>query len=276
VSWLAVNGWLVWRELLPRLLPGQPPPFAVELVEEAQTNRPATTWAVFLDGGPKEAARIKTQVAHPARGVFELVSRLTPSPPHSPVSAPGLLLPLGLLETTYRVNAEGELLGVRAHVEAHVGQHRDGTSYDIEGVVQDGRMTPGLTVTIPGSLLAGKKLSVRFDTLTDLRGSNLLLPLHPLHHVRGLRPGQAWDAHLLDPLAVVRLGPAGVLDTLTPAHAAVGAGSFSRGKQHDVPCWVIDYEGVDRTVRVWVRRKDDKVLCQEATLGKTRWAIYRD
>ncbi|MBX3438042.1 MAG: hypothetical protein KF861_11170, partial [Planctomycetaceae bacterium] len=48
--WLVLNSWLFYRELLPRLLPGQPPPLTVDLVEEAQTRRISTVWSVLQNG----------------------------------------------------------------------------------------------------------------------------------------------------------------------------------------------------------------------------------
>src|SRR5262245_38416076 len=38
--WLGFNGWLFFRDLLPRLMPGQPPPYTIDIVEETKTRRP--------------------------------------------------------------------------------------------------------------------------------------------------------------------------------------------------------------------------------------------
>src|SRR4051812_10381953 len=73
VAFLTVNGRLFWRDLLPRLLPGQPPPYTIDLHEEAySTIRAKVEWRVFQDG--KEALRATTSVKHPARDVFELTA----------------------------------------------------------------------------------------------------------------------------------------------------------------------------------------------------------
>src|SRR5262245_30756348 len=52
LCWLGLNGYLLYHDLLPRLLPGQPPPYTIDLVEEAQTRRPATDWSVLHEGEP--------------------------------------------------------------------------------------------------------------------------------------------------------------------------------------------------------------------------------
>ena len=39
--WLGVNGYLLYHDLLPRLAPGQAPPYTIDLVEEAQVQRAA-------------------------------------------------------------------------------------------------------------------------------------------------------------------------------------------------------------------------------------------
>ena len=77
VFWLAVTGHLFWHDLLPQLLPGQPPPYAIELVEEARRERPYVTWLVEKVG--VLVAQAKTMVKHPQRDVFELYCQIKPA-----------------------------------------------------------------------------------------------------------------------------------------------------------------------------------------------------
>jgi hypothetical protein len=278
LCWIAVNGLLFWRDMLPRLLPGQPPPYAVELVEEAQTNRASVSWAVFFDDNPKEVARIKTRVEHPRRDVFELVSLFKPVNLQKPVpyGADGRLL-LEKVESAYLVNSAGDLLGVKAHIDAKEASGIP-VEFDLLGEVEAGSMTPRLHAALPGGLFKGKKGTIDLATMGDVGGSALLLPLHPMNRIHGLSPGQTWTVHVLDPLAPARWALHGFSDDGSLAHAAVRRQeeAFTFANYEDVACLVIDYEGVDLKVRTWVARKDDQVMCQEATLGKTRWTINRE
>src|SRR4051794_15490741 len=71
--WLACNGCLFWSELLPWLVPGRPPPYTIDLVEEARTQRPWVFWVVYQDGSKVLNAR--TFIEHEAHtDVFEQVA----------------------------------------------------------------------------------------------------------------------------------------------------------------------------------------------------------
>src|ERR1700687_1039638 len=54
--WLVMTGWLFFRELWPRLQPGQPPPFRIDLADEAQNNIPIR-WSIIKDGEDRGYAR---------------------------------------------------------------------------------------------------------------------------------------------------------------------------------------------------------------------------
>src|SRR4051794_37236506 len=75
VFWLVVTGRLLWFDLRPRF-DDSPPPFTIDLVEEAQTRRPFTLWTVHHNG--ERAFQVRTKVTHPARDVFELDAEYRP------------------------------------------------------------------------------------------------------------------------------------------------------------------------------------------------------
>src|SRR5262249_30863574 len=58
--WLAALGWLFSREVLPKLRTGEPPPFAIELVDEVKAVPRQTNWIIRRNG--QEAYRAKTRV----------------------------------------------------------------------------------------------------------------------------------------------------------------------------------------------------------------------
>src|SRR5215217_7475944 len=83
--WTGFNGWLFFDDLLPRLLPHQPPPYTIDLTEEAQLRRPYIEWIVLCDD--KQVFRAQTSVAHPGyqdksqHDVFEMKSKFIPVGP---------------------------------------------------------------------------------------------------------------------------------------------------------------------------------------------------
>src|SRR4051812_26660063 len=96
--WLATTGWLVSRDFWPRFQPDEPPPFAIDLVDEAQRQAVPIRWAITHNGKP--IGRAETSVVYrEADDSFALRSESR------------LEMPLGLLgtvkvqkvKTTYRV-----------------------------------------------------------------------------------------------------------------------------------------------------------------------------
>src|SRR5262245_34235036 len=106
--WLGTTGYLFWHDLWPQLEPGQPPPFTIDLVEEAQTRRPQILWTVEQDG--ERVLRARTSVEHPEKGVFELVADLTPYQGREGALLPGLWV--RRVKSRCRVTADGRLLGL--------------------------------------------------------------------------------------------------------------------------------------------------------------------
>jgi hypothetical protein len=285
--WLAFNGWLLCHDIVPRLLPGQPPPYSIELVEEARTSRAYILWSVEKDG--ERIAQARTGVEHPSRNVFELVSTLTP-----PIKGVGFRAVDGLLihkmQSTYRVDETGDLLGLEVLVDAKgdpthpLLRWMPAFHAAIEGEVDDGTMAPRLTVQFPEAALSKKEYSFDFQKVKLPRGGSVLLPLHPVNRLRGLRPGQSWTMQALDPLSDLLGALPGIAGRdatfqgdlrLLRASVRQEEVLLSRDRYHDVPCLVIDYDG-DMQGSTWVARKTGLVMRQEAFIGKTHWAMYRD
>jgi hypothetical protein len=276
--WLGMNGWLFWRDLWPDWQPGQPPAYEVGPLDEVQKEqRPWTVWSVLQDG--HKVFRGETRIRHPAgqRGVYELEARFAPGGATRPARLSGCRL-TGLA-STYRVK-DGDLLAVDVKFdvvpEAAVFldlRQRDLTLH-IHGEVQGRRFAPRLDAELPGVL----KKSFALPEVEVSRHGTVMMPLHPVERVRGLSPGQRWRVPVFDP----------VLDSLS-ALAAGGGGPrvldarvlerpelFSWGKRQDEECLVIEYTGEETEARTWVSRRNDQVLCQEATLSGSRWAMNRE
>jgi hypothetical protein len=271
--WLACNGWLLVSDLLPQVLPGQPPPFTIDLVQEAQTRHPITTWTVHCNDHKVLTAR--TQVRHPTRDVFELTAEYRPDKARGGVSVNGIFLQT--MTSSYRVDHAGDLLGLHVRIRGFPEVARPlldaRFSATLEGEVKAGRLAAVRRFEVEG----GGQHELALADLPAPRGGAVLMPLHPVVRLRGLRPGQAWRMTVLDPLALLSVWQ-GMDAEARFARARVRdeAEDYTHGTYRDVECLVIDYEGDGVQASTWVRRHDGRVLCQEATLGKTRWQMYRE
>jgi hypothetical protein len=281
VTWLAVNGWLFYHDLLPRLLPGQPPPYTVDLLEEVQDRRwmRPVGWTVYHNDN--KALSAKTHVEHPARDTFELVAEYRPVSGLPHARMPPLLV--SSLTSRYRVNAAGDLLGLSIHLEG-----RPDFPFLRGSPLLQGRLPSDLAVDITGRAeatrltleahIAGYEKPIQFPAVEARRGGAVLLPLHPVNRLRGLRAGQSWAMTVFDPIKAV-VGSFTGSDGTSLARCRVRdePEPFSHGRRNEVTCLVIDYESDDFTGTTRVARDTGLILSQEAVLGKNnRWAMFRD
>ena len=277
--WLSFSARLVVLDLVPRLLPGQPPPYTIDLVEEARTTRSYVHWMVLRDEKP--AFRSRSQVLHPEHDVFELTSEFMPLKQGERVSLNGMLL--RRLASTYRVNGAGDLLGLSVQIKGIPQLVKflpfpveTDLELAIEGTVKDHRLRP----TIRFSAGEDRKQDYTLPEVRLHQGGSVLLPLHPVNRLTGLSPGQSWQMTVLDPLAdsfAALHGGGGELRLLR-ARVRAEPVEFSRGRRAEKPvlCLVIDYEGDDFIGSTWVERERGLVICQEATLGGENWLMYRE
>ena len=281
--WLLFSGRLVVRDLLPRLMPGQPPPYSIDLVEEVRNGRGHVDWTVVHDG--KSVFESRTRILHPEHDVFEMTAKFVPLEKGERVALHGMLV--RELASTYRVTAAGDLLGVSVRVVgtpqlAQTIRLLGDTDFQItiDGTVKSNRLEPRVRLGI------GEK-DVREFALPGVvvrRGGSVLLPLHPVNRITGLSPGQKWQMTVLDPLGdslAALQGGGGELRILR-AHVRDEPAEFvapvsKHGKiRKPVPCLVIDYEGDDFTASTWVECERGLVMCQEATIGGDRWLMFRE
>jgi hypothetical protein len=311
--WLAVTGWLFCHDLLPRLLPGQPPVYAIELVEEAQNNRADANWLVHKDGGKDPIARATTSIgsqgqgvfaqaevagsdeeqdlvgiSRPRQGVFELVAKVTPAAKPVGQSIPPFLaegILVHRLRSAYRVNETGELTGLwamfRGKPELPSGPDSPDVHLWLEGKVHGVQMTTRLQGEITPFLLPARTISLDLPRAPIGRGEAVLMPLHPVNRHRGLIPGQTWQVYLLDPLAWYRQAVGamqGITADLHLLHARVRSEEewFRNARNGKFACLVIDYQGDDVTMSTWVARKTGLVVKQIVTLDRTTWELERE
>src|SRR5438128_7154182 len=72
--WLAATGWLFYRDLWPRLRSGQPPPYTIDLADEALQQAPKIPWGIFRK--KKKIGVVQTWLTYrQSDDTFELYSK---------------------------------------------------------------------------------------------------------------------------------------------------------------------------------------------------------
>ncbi|MCC6421582.1 MAG: hypothetical protein IT429_25465 [Gemmataceae bacterium] len=261
--WLAVTAWLFYREVWQPA--GQPPPFALDLADEAGlpiapprggaggagdgiTNQEAGATAVVWDVEYRGqlAGNALTWVNRRPDRIYEIRFAFQPQPAFRAGK-----LRVRELTGAYRITPRGVLrnlicrvaLGPRKALrQAEVSATVDGTMCRVR-LVADGMDQHAPPVEVAAN---GKVLNV----------------LHPLHRLTGLHEGMAWRVPLLDPLADTA-ADGGPRLTVRIADAAVTLATLP-WQNADLPCWRVEYRTAGRVVaRLWARADDGAVLRQE-------------
>jgi hypothetical protein len=281
--WLCATASLFWFETVrPLLRSDDPPPYAIDLVDEAQRGPQEIHWTVrhIRRVGGKEQVdnyRAVTSIRHhPQDDTFEMRVRLT-RPLGNDSSEDGNQVPqLKRLESVQFVTREGVLRRVEFFLvlgpfeAVFKGEVRDGKFYGHYSVGLGGQ--PGLerdTEPVPVSATG-----------------SVLTPLHPVKRIRNIHPDQRWSLPQVDPLRdvmraeaarygvsnVVRNDPQPLLDAVVLPEA-----QNLRWNGHDLPCWVIEYrEKGELRARTWVEATSGLVLRQEAIHDGETWEFQRD
>jgi len=264
--WLGMTAWYVVHE---RLLPGMrddaPAPFRIELTDEVGVS--TINWKVLFR---KEAVgRGRTETKMLADRTFELSSHF-----RFDHLSPTKNVDVKLFSTAYRVDREGNLLGVSAR--ATVETHGLAVSMEMNDEVENGKLT-----IHPKVLIGEEKVNAPSIGPIDMsRRGSILNPMHPMNRLPGLRVGQHWQVPLFDP--VESTSGAAALAGLTASgpkelEAEVTAADFEWDGQ-PTPVFKIDYRepGKDRILAgTWVRRSDDLVLQQWANHGMFELTLVR-
>jgi hypothetical protein len=281
VFWLATTGWLIYRDLRLRLLPGEPPPYTIDLADEAEMS--TIRWSVFRDDHPKPTGYAKTKVRYnEADDMFEISGEFK-------LWSSGIMQGSAdmLFEGVYSVTREGRLRAIDAR--ATLFQATDarttllkGTdvlgSARIEGTVQDRRFKPRLTLDVRGALHLERDL----PTVEVSERGNVLNPLQPVNRLGGLRKGQHWRMPLVHPLNdAISAAVSSLLKQEVPGVSSLDAEVLPETHALEwghilVPCLVVEFTGEDVRVRTWVRESDGSVLRQEVEQHGEKLALQRD
>lgn len=275
VFWLATTGWLFYRDLEPRLWPGGPPPYTIDLTDEAQSNI-STQWTIYRD--EKNQGYCRTYVHHDADDTFELHGEFKLWYGNRDTRLADLHI-----RSMYRVTREGELRALSASLAATFPETLKLAHLKVEGRI-DGKVRGGFfapSVKVSQPIVFEQDLK----PVQVTHGGSVLNPLQPLHRLPGLRKGQRWQVPLIDPLSdlankylkeVTGGSPLTQLRILR-ARVLPEAQVLRWGpRQEPIPCLVIEYQGDDTSARTWVREADGMVLRQEMTQGNEHIIMIRD
>jgi hypothetical protein len=280
--WAVTTGWLVYSDLWPRFQTGEPPPFNIDLADEASVNVQKTFWTLFKDG--VEVGNLETGVKYRDEDdTFEIPALLKVR-----LFSPRGKEPDVTIDSMYRVSREGELRELAAH-----GKMADLVSLHLDGAIQNMAFTQHFHLVGPG----GFEFKPTLKPVPVSHRGSVFNPFQPVNKVRGLRLGQRWRLPMVDPFfdivkaAVSNAVPGFELPDLPVLQAEVlpavqilpqlelkpvDNGRPTTPRLSGVVCLVIQYTSDEINARTWVRESDGAVLRQEATQHGDTWVLDRD
>lgn len=256
--WLVSTSWLIVREIAPRFRTGQPPAFFTDVTDEVGGT--TIGWTIYHKGERVGAGDSK--VERRSDRTFVLASRLLFE------KFDVLFVRITKIAGHYRIDKDGNLKELATEVKIVLaGAEVKG---QVKGVVRDGMLTPRIYIDgMEADLGPFQPQPVKVAA-----HGNVLNTMHLLNKIPGLRPGQAWEVPLLDPLGAILPGRKMAVSTLL---AEVHTADLDwQGKP--VPCFRIDYGEVGKkvTAHTWVRRSDGLVLQQEAKQDEMDLVLVRE
>jgi hypothetical protein len=264
VFWLATTGWLFYRDLLPRLAPGEPPPFTIDLADEVSEQK--IFWTLYQNGSKK--GHVQTWVKYNrAENSYEINAVLKLwQKPHQEGS------PQQALESSYAITPDGNLRGMAAKFTIRNEQGEIIVEGDLAGRVENRRFFPRLEITSP----VHWKLDLQPVPVSH-RGS-VFNPHQPVNRIVGLAPGQRWHMPSVTPLhESFNIWPGKTPEfRFVAAHVLPEVQLLDRGFRKKDSCLVIEYTGDNIEARIWVRENDGLVLRQEVNLYGDTLVLQRE
>jgi hypothetical protein len=306
-----MTSWLFVRDYWPQLQPGQPPPFRIDLADEAQNNIPVR-WSIFKDGEDRGYARTWVNfrsreddshqpVIKAGEWEFELGGEFK----LWTITQSRYGQPDFLVRNRYRVTREGELREFKSTVSVNkktrvfgpIDQDPDSPREDsetseeiqmveISGEVHDDLCYPRVTVSpdikkltfvalvepLMKSLVA--YLERPMEPIRMPKRAAMLNPLEPVNKLAKVRKGQRWRIPMIDPMSAWQKS-SGV--QYLDAEVLWETEWIKWGPHKEpVPCLVIKYQGDDLTGYTWVQEEDGLVVGQEITQHGDNLRLMRD
>lgn len=292
IFWLASTAWFAIRDLAPHWRSDGPPPLSIELADEAVRQVVPIRWKIERNGQP--IGTLQTQLRFVENDdSYELsatCSSLTLAELALPIVGP-IRVTARKYEDRLRVTRDGELKAMDTNITLTV---RLGEQTELElqaslgAEVQRNEMRRHFRVSAPGL----GEFQPDLEPTEPIRGS-VLNPLHPVHRITGLRPGQRWRQPLVAPhedivrAALARMpgaeSAAAALRESGPRWLDAAVRNSTQQLETDrgaVECLLIDYRGEvhgdEFTARTWVAAGDGAVLRQEAESQGQKMVLTRE
>lgn len=270
--WLASTGWLLHREWWPWLRADSPPPFTIELADEAAPS--VATWSIWR--GEQNIGDATTRLIVQKDDTVELHSTIN----NLTLSLSGLgEAKASRMTTLQRVTREGKLLTFASdmRIAIQVLNVKPEMRVKIEGSVRGGKLHAQTRLEIDGAEFIDQEI----DPI-PLESDSLLNPLQPLARMPALRPGKRWMITHVDPFAEAikaslqqvikkqfRGNSSGLFDKMSGPTAVLAQVQDDTKtmtyQDKSVECYVIEYKSKDFNGRTWVRISDSQVLLQEVS-----------
>jgi hypothetical protein len=264
--WVGMTGWLTYREIWPWLGPEQPPPFTIDLADEAQNNMPVR-WSVFLNG--ENCGYSRTWVVFRERDdTFELHGEFKLW--HSSLKEGQ---PTFVIRSMYRVSREGELRDFRATVNYNnllKDPVEEVEVMRLTGEVRDQQFYPHLFVNVFSVI----KMDRDLEPVPMSRRASLLNSHQPVNRLANLRKGQHWRIPIANLQA--SLLPSAKFQYLNAEVLQETRGLKWGTNKKEVPCLIIEFEGEDINGHTWVQESDGLIVCQEVQVQGVTLKLLRD
>jgi hypothetical protein len=277
--WLCTSAWLAWVEAERRWLRSdEPPPYAIDLVDEAQRNQ-EIQWSLRHNG--EDSYRAVSSVRyHADDDTFELRVEIKARSPEG--GLPRADVPFDRLVSVQHVTREGTLrrLTVEAVLTAGLG------SFTFEGEVRGRQLHGSFTYDIPSFQKSG---GGDIEPVAVPSNGSVLTPLHPHNRIKNIRPGQSWKMPLVDPMddvlpAVLKKLGFSLPRELLEAERALVLDAHVQSAEEEVlwnkrrvTCSVIVYkEGGELRARTYLQKDTGLVLRQVAVRGDESWEFERE
>lgn len=302
--WLATTGWLFWHDLWPNWRPGEPPLFHVDFVEEVRHKDSVpqrNNWIVQRqkdgESKPYPVFDATTWVENDDEDVYSLNANLDArkDPKYQPVKVAEFFT-IDRINSAYRVNRVGQLLSLESTVQLHFnpelsllhhlflkrpkpapnGLRTEKIHLRIWGEVRERRFYARCRVELAS---LGKPMQLDLPAVDVSYTGSVLMPLHPLSHIRGLRQGQSWRQPLVDPLRDALASVPGFSGGVRWLNAHVlPRPQMLEQDGSATSCLMIEYTNDENEVmgRTWVEWDGERVLQQEAILDDGRWIMKRE
>jgi hypothetical protein len=302
LSWMATTSWLFWHDLWPNWQPGEPPSLRPDDVDEVQNSTTPMTiyWTVRRQQGDKTESifRAKTWVKYQREDdIYTLHAELSiPSNSNLQPMYVAKAFKIDGMSSSYRVNRAGQLHSLEATVRVllDIGRLDSALKLLLARLFSEKpQSSVPFFLHLGGEVREGQFFGhcraesatlenpLRFDlppTPVSHTGS-VLMPLHPINHIRGLSLGQSWRQPLVDPLRDAFASLPGFSGGVRWLHARVlPQPELLKVEDNETSCLVIEYTNDENETmgRTWVEEVSERVLQQEAILEDGHWIMKRD